>query len=223
MAQTTKGQDKADDLIKGMILGAEKACKEYLKLSGHPSPGVSPELFLQAGAARSLLKFKSTWTVLEAPVCETLKDAGAKATGPQKKSMRANGRYDIVLYRKNNSPRAAIEVKSPVNVNAKQRYEKDMDRLINTMTRNRDATFQFTSFLFLTVKRKNKIDYDFNQASSEIEHFVSNVLKKVANEKIKDPKNLKLKLKLQVNSSRTYKIPGDKHGAWRISAISFMR
>lgn len=103
MTQMTKGPDKADALIKEMILGAEKACKEYLKLSGHPAPGVAPELFIQAGAARSLLKFKSTWTVLEAPVFKTLKDAGAKATGPQRQAMRANGQYDIVLYWKNNS------------------------------------------------------------------------------------------------------------------------
>ena len=124
----TNGPDRGNEIIRKLIKGAENACEEYIELSGNPFPGFAPESFVQAGAARALKKLESTWVVLEEPVAETYKAAQPTRKGPLKSNV-ATGRYDIVAYWKNGNPRAAIEIKSPVNALSKAKYAKDLSSL----------------------------------------------------------------------------------------------
>lgn len=210
-----KGPDSGGLLIAKLIRGMEKACQDYLKISGYPSPGHAPESFLQAGAAREIKGLPKTWLVLEENVRATVKAAGSKRLGAPRKGIK-RGRFDIVAYWDNTSPRAAVEVKAPVNVLSKQRFSKDFLRLSDAIKSHPETSFQFASFLFLTVRQGK--DMDFEAASQQIDELV---------EKLQaEAKRLVQKtLKVRVHSGlKTHPINGpDKTGAWRITAINFSR
>ena len=210
----TNGPVNGSEIINNLIRGAEGACKEYIGLSGNPFPGSAPESFVQAGAARGLKKLVPTCVVLEEPVARTYKAAQPPKRGPLNKNV-ARGRYDITVYWKNGNPRAAVEVKSPVNALSKAKYLKDFNRLIQTMRGHKAATFQYGIFLFLTVKKNERSN--FNQAISQIDALTEK-LKNRADDLCKP-------------SIRAVKYDGESHeichenikGAWRISAIVFRR
>jgi hypothetical protein len=92
-----RGPVNGNEIIAKIIKGAEKACLDYINLSGNPFPGYAPESFIQAGAARELIKLETTWVVLEDSVADAYKAAHPKKKGPSKDSV-AKGRYDIVTY-----------------------------------------------------------------------------------------------------------------------------
>ncbi len=209
------GPDRRERLIASLIHGAEKACKDYLKLSGYSSPGHAPESYLQAGAAREIAKLSKTWLVLEENVRSTVIAAGSKRPGPPKKRTK-RGRFDLVVYWKNGKPRAAVELKVPVNVLSKQKYVNDFNRLADAMKSHPETSFQFASFLFLTVRQGKNMDYE--TACEQIDTLVKN-LEDIAKSLVQKP------LKIRVDSgAKTHEIDDpEKAGAWRITAINFCR
>lgn len=212
------GPVKGNEIITKIIKGAEKACLDYISLSGNPFPGYAPESFIQAGAARELIKFETTWVVLEDSVANAYKAAHPKKKGRSKDSV-AKGRYDIVAYWKNGLPRAAIEIKSPVNALAKQKYEKDFDRLIHSMNGHSDGSFQYGIFLFLTVKKGAKTD--FQKSKIEIQSLVDKLGVEATN---MVAKKSKMRLNILIHEGKFHQIISDEEqGAWRISAIVFKR
>lgn len=214
----TPGPVNGNEIIAKIIRGAEKACLDYISLSGNPFPGYAPESFIQAGAARELVKFETTWVVLEDSVADAYKAAHYKKKGPSKDSV-AKGRYDIVAYWKNGLPRAAIEVKSPVNALAKQKYEKDFNRLIHSMNGHSDASFQYGIFLFLTVKKGSKTD--FQKSKIEIQSLVDRLGVEAAN---MVAEKSKMHLNVLIYEGKFHQITSsEEQGAWRISAIVFKR
>jgi hypothetical protein len=216
--RAAKGPAKGNELIAKLIKGAERACEDYIALSGNPFPGHAPESFIQAGTARELLKVEKTWVVLEDSVADVYKAANTKKKGPAKSKV-AKGYYDLVLYWKNGKPRAAIEVKSPVNVLSKQQYEKDFHRLIQSMNGHPESTFQYGIFLFLTVKKGAKTDFE----KSKIE--LQALVEKLRIEAVSiAAKTSKMSLKVSTHEGKFHEIKADEEqGAWRISAIVFKR
>lgn len=213
-----KGPVNGQQIISKLIKGAEKACLDYIALSGIPYPGHAPESFIQAGAARELLKLEKTSVIVEDSVANAYKAAHPKKKGPVKNNL-AKGRYDIVSYWNSGLPRAAVEVKSPVNALSKQRYEKDCIRLIQSMNGHTDTSFQYGIFLFLTVKKGIKTD--FYKSKLEIQSLVSRLEKKGKDLVLE---NSKMKLSVKIHAGKFYEIQNDGNfGAWRISAIVFKR
>lgn len=218
MNKTKNGPVRGSEIISRLIEGAEKACREYIEISGRPSPGAAPESFIQAGAARALNKVKKTWVVLEESVLDAYSASQPPKRGP-KKGIVSKGRYDIVAYWKSKSPRAAIEVKSPLNALVKQKYEKDFNRLIATMRGHPDASFQYGIFLFLTVKKGPRSN--FSKASQKIDELVDKLCEKAA-AKCLDEVNKQIKV--FVHDGNTYPLQSETgSGAWRVTALVFKR
>ncbi len=212
------GPVKGAKIISKLISGAEKACLEYMEISGRFSPGYAPESFIQAGAARALSKVGQTLVVLEESVADAY-SASQPPTPGRAKSIVSKGRYDIVAYWKNGNPRAAIEVKSPVNALVKQKFSKDFNRLLATMNGHSDASFQYGIFLFLTVKKG--VDTNLSKAKVDINSLVEKLGMEAVSMCQKKAKN---EIKVFVYEGKTYPLKGDdKQGAWRVSAIVFKR
>ena len=75
----------------------------------------APEYFVTVHISQALhagLEHKTIF--LESSVNEVITDSGSTKKGRQKKDLRSNGRFDIYLTRKNQTPWCPIEVKSPV-------------------------------------------------------------------------------------------------------------
>lgn len=213
-----RGPVKGNQIISKLINGAEKACLEYIEMSGRASPGFAPESFIQAGAARALNRLEGTRVVLEESVAETYNSATPPKPGPTKTAV-SKGRYDIVAYWRSGKPRAAIEVKSPVNALVKQKFGKDFNRLIETMSGHPDAKFQYGIFLFLTVKKGNASD--FAKAKVDIDALVEKLgVEAVAMSNKKT--NGKIKVLRYEGKSYALKTE-DAQGAWRVSALVFKR
>lgn len=217
VAKTSKGPIKGLEIISSLISGAEKACREYMDLSGR-SPGYAPESFIQAGAARALLKVGQTTVVLEESVADTYSASQPPTRGRVNKAV-ATGRYDIVAYWQNGNPRAAIEVKSPVNALVKQQYGKDFNRLIATMNGHSDATFQFGIFLFLTVKKG--VNNDFSKAKIDIGALVEKLGAEAAS-LAKEKAKTKMSVFIHQGKAHPLKIDAEE-GAWQITALVFRR
>jgi hypothetical protein len=213
-----KGPIKGNQIISNLINGAGKACLEYIEMSGRASPGFAPESFIQAGAARALKKLEGTHVVLEESVAKTYNSATPPKPGPTRSAV-SKGRYDIVAYWKSGKPRAAIEVKSPVNALAKQKFDKDFNRLIETMNGHPDAKFQYGIFLFLTVKKGR--GSDFAKAKLEIDGLV----KKLGEEAVAmSNKKTNGRIKVLQYEGKSYSLrTEDAQGAWRVSALVFKR
>lgn len=210
----SRGPAKGNQIIFNLISGAEQACREYIEMSDR-TPGFAPESFIQAGAARALKKVKQIRVVLEESVADTF-NASRPPTPGRVKNAVSKGRYDIVAYWKNGKPRAAIEVKSPVNAMVKQKFHKDFNRLVATMNGHPDATFQYGIFLFLTVKKG--AHSNFEKSKAEIKNLVEKLgIEAVAlcNEK---------KIKVFQYEGKTYPLEtAETPGAWQISALVFKR
>lgn len=213
-----KGPVNGAQIISKLIDGAEKACLEYMEISGRSSPGYAPESFIQAGAARALKKVGQTLVVLEESVADTY-SASQPPTPGRSKSAVSKGRYDIVAYWKNGKPRAAIEVKSPVNALVKQKIDKDFNRLVETMNGHSDATFQYGIFLFLTVKKG--VGTDFEKAKVDINSLVEKIGMEAA---VLSQAKVKRKLNIFIHAGKAYPLNFENvQGAWRVSAIVFKR
>lgn len=214
----TRGPVQGNQIIKYLISGAEKACLEYIELSGRQSPGFAPESFIQAGAARELKKLAGTRVVLEESVAETYSAAHPPTPGRAKSAV-SKGRYDIVAYWKSGKPRAAIEVKSPVNAMVQQKFAKDFNRLIETMNGHPDAKFQYGIFLFLSVKKGRSSD--FAKAKVDIDTLVEKLgIEAVA----LSNKKTKNKIKVFRYEGKSFPLTNDgAQGAWRITALVFKR
>lgn len=213
-----KGPVEGSQIIKYLISGAEKACLEYIEMSGRKSPGFAPESFIQGGAARELKKLAGTRVVLEESVAETYSAATPPTPGRTKNAV-SKGRYDIVAYWKSGKPRAAIEVKSPVNAMVKQKFTKDFNRLIETMNGHPDAKFQYGIFLFLTVKKGGSSD--FAKAKVDIDALVEKLgVEAVSSSNAK----ARRKIKVFCYEGKSFPLKTDEaQGAWRITALVFKR
>jgi len=210
------GPVNGDDIIHALIRGGEKACEDYIVMSGNPLPGFAPESFIQAGAAQALKGLASGWVVLEESVAETYKAAQPEKRWHRKKNV-LTGRYDIVVYFQHGRPRAAIEVKSPVNSLNKSRFRKDFTRLIKTMGGQRNASFQYGVFLLLTVKKGKK--NSFEKCIFEIDALVNKLGLEACQLLPASPR-----IRVLIYDGSSFPIQTDtEKGAWRITAIVFKR
>lgn len=144
----SSGAEPAVDLVNALISGGEKAFRNFYRLSNGAWLDHAPEYFLTTHAAGAFHGSEKTSAWLEASVFETRAEAAAINRGRPHAEERRNGRYDIVLYWANGTPRAAIEVKSPLWYADSSRLKPDFSRLCKTLGAAADSTFQFCVFLY---------------------------------------------------------------------------
>ena len=105
-----------NNIPKLVLAGMVKAEKAWDALHGTWADH-APEYWFTVIVAQHLQRYLDTeknWIGLEANVKETLKLAEVSRPGRPNKSLRHNGRCDIVVARGNEKPFAAIELKSPM-------------------------------------------------------------------------------------------------------------
>jgi hypothetical protein len=137
-------------IIKAIVEGVEEAQRFYESCSGDCWLWEGPEYLLCASIARRIHQLEGAkYVTLESNVYQTLKDAQAVSLGAPKKKLRQGGRFDVVVWWGDGSPRVAIEVKNQVWSYA--HIHKDVERIENVLQRNKEnASFQFGIIAFYT-------------------------------------------------------------------------
>ena len=91
------------ELVEAMIRYGEKAVEDFSFISGGEWFDEAPEYFLTTYIARSVGDQGNTYALLEVPVGQTRKEAGASRRGRAAEHERRNGRFDVVLLGKRES------------------------------------------------------------------------------------------------------------------------
>lgn len=162
---------RKDDAAKSIIKGIEDAQTEYVKWSGGDWIWDAPEYLITTCIAKRLAR--SNYVTLESNVTRMLREAGAVHCGAPSKKLRKNGRFDIVLWRKNGAPRAAIEVKN--RVWRFRQIEGDIERLIELVAKKQitSSTFQFGAVAFYTCATEN----NRTKAGDQLKNLDTNLFK----------------------------------------------
>lgn len=208
------GAEPAADLVNTLVSGGEKAFKAFFSLSNGAWLDHAPEYFLTSHAAAAFHGSEKTSAWLEASVSETRAEATAINRGRPHPEERRNGRYDIVLYWANGTPRAAVEVKSPLWSADVARLEPDFSRLCKTLAAASDSTFQFCAFLYYaSVAEPERIHSNARQRMLKM-------LKRIdghASEKAMEHGLTMVPIRGRIHPG------GDDDGAWVVAANVFVR
>jgi len=193
------------EIACGALKGIIKAQKEYEKWSGGEWLWCAPEYFSTVFVAQEIVKLEGAKCVtVENSARSAMDDAGAMGRGRLHGKIRANGRFDILLWwAADETPRAPIEVKCQVAGIGK--IKTDLQRIEKVLHRNKAASsFQFGVVVFYTSCRDGK-------GISAKDKLVKRI------ERIKgDCGQLIQSCTVQVTSSRIYT---DGDSAWTASAI----
>ena len=101
------------EIVKSVIKGIQAAQNEYIKLTGGYWLSASPEYYITSHVAKKIGLLKdSTYVFLEPWVKGTMDEAGAISKGKLSFKTRENGKFDIVLYWSDYTPRSIIEIKN---------------------------------------------------------------------------------------------------------------
>lgn len=171
----SNGAEPAFELVKTLIDGGEKAFKIFQEISGGYWLDNAPEYFLTSHAATAIrdTQKKRTTALLEASVSETRSDAAAIPRGRPNTHDRPNGRYDIVLNWANGTPRAVVEVKSPLYYADIGRLMPDFLRLCKTLAASSESSFQFCAFLYYASVAEP--ERKFANASQRLRDMISRI------------------------------------------------
>ena len=167
------------DIAKLAISGVEKAAAEFSRMSDGLWLNSAPEYFVTTHVAQALhSKLEKKTILLEYSVNEALKESGSTKPGKSKKELRRNGRFDILLTRRNYDPWCALEVKSPVWTSTK--CIQDMKRLRETLEhRKHNSTLRCGAMVFYSdwakPQKKHQTVEDAVEAFDE--RFEVNLLK----------------------------------------------
>ena len=143
-----RGPVPIEAVIKKTLSGIVKAQGDYEAWSGGSWLWEAPEYMLTMYIAKELGTMPgSKYLTLESNVRSTLEDAGGMGRGRTSKFARLDGKFDIVLWWKNCTPRTVIEVKNQIGIH---NIEKDIER-ISTILRKKN-TFRCGLIAFYTSK-----------------------------------------------------------------------
>ncbi len=145
-------------IISAIINGIERAQLFYEHCSGGYWLWEAPEYLMNINIAQELSEIDGAkYVTLESNVYQTLQASQNRLFGAPKKKLRHSGRFDLVFWWGNGSPRCAIEIKNQVS--SYSQILKDIDRLESLIDRNKDnSSFQFSAMAFYTscLESKNK-------------------------------------------------------------------
>ena len=123
---------KMDEIVNCALEAIDKAHKDYHKWSNGEWLWNAPEYFLTVRIAEKIAKLdKNKFVTMEDNVDYILDEAKAKKSGDIHPDIRADGRFDIVLWWASCEPRAIIEVKNGVNAYIK--IQEDISRVSRTI------------------------------------------------------------------------------------------
>ena len=211
----SNGADKGAELLDCLIRGGEKAVAEFGELSGGDWFDEAPEYFLTTYLASSVKKLEKTTALLEVPVGQTRKEAGASRRGRPAKKERRNGRFDFVVYCANGKPRGAIEVKSPLWIVDENKLGPDFDELCTAISANSESTFQFTAFVYYASVSEPKQKHD--NSTAKLRELVAKIEKRAKSSAKKDG------LVAKSWPGSIHRGKEDEGCAWCMAAVVFTR
>jgi len=156
-----------DKTLDGIVL----AQRDYANWTDGDWLWNAPEYMLSTYIAQKISKIDGAkYLTLENSAKSAIEDAGARGKGRLHRKMRANGRFDILLWWGSYKPRAVIEVKNQIcNASA---IRDDLLRIKEVLKRRRDdSSFQFGIVAYYTSTR----DSNEFSAKDRIEKRIENI------------------------------------------------
>ncbi|MDD3450519.1 hypothetical protein [Sulfurimonas sp.] len=167
-----------DELINTTLDAIIDTHETYLEWSGNEWLWNAPEYLLTVKIAEKIANIdKNKFVTLEDNVEKTLHSSNAKGTGRVPSKIRANGRFDIVVWWAKGDPRAIIEVKHRVYKFAN--IEEDVNRICETLNRKSSESSircGLIAFYMNSVYKNdavNKIDKQINNFFQQTKNIVS--------------------------------------------------
>lgn len=191
-------------VVRGALNGIIKAQREYEKWSGGEWLLYAPEYIATVFVAQEISKLDgSKYVTVENGANAAIEDAGARGRGKLHHKIRANGRFDILLWWADETPRAPIEVKCQVT--RIENIKADLQRIEKVVHRSKeDSSFQFGMVVFYSSCKKGKGFSAKEILSKRLENISA------------DCKELIPKCTAKMSSSKIYT---DEDSAWVASAI----
>lgn len=168
-------------IVKAALEGVIEAQLEYEKWSGEwlwMAPEYMTTVFVAKKIADAVGKQQIT---LEHSTRSAMSDAGAKGRGKLHSEIRENGRFDLLIWNKENQPRIPIEIKIQVT-NAKK-ILADVGRIEKTISRHQNcSSFEFGMVVYYISLRddlsgrrsaKQKINDRLKAILEDVENHVS--------------------------------------------------
>lgn len=138
-------------IVKGALDGVVKAHKAYMQWSGGGWLWEAPEYMTTIFVAQEIAMIDGAkYVTLEHSAKGAINDAGAKGRGKLHSKIRADGKFDMLLWGTDILPRVPIEVKGQVTSITKIR--NDLLRIDKALHRKKDASsFEFGMLIFYTA------------------------------------------------------------------------
>lgn len=191
-------------VARGALNGIVKAQREYENWSGGEWLWCAPEYIATVFVAQEISKLDgSKYVTVEHGANAAIADAGARGRGRLHHKIRANGRFDILLWWADETPRAPIEVKCQVT--RVEKIKADLQRIGTVINRSKqDSSFQFGVVVFYSSCKDGK------------GFFAKEILSKRLDNISAGCKELLPKCTVKMISSKIYT---DGDSAWVASAI----
>lgn len=178
-------------VARGALNGIVKAQREYEKWSGGEWLWCAPEYIATAFVAQEIFKLDgSKYVTVEHGANVAISDAGARGRGKLHRKIRANGRFDILLWWADETPRAPIEVKR--HVRSVEKITADLQRIGTVINRSKqNSSFQFGMVIFYSsckdgkgFSAKEKLSKRLEKIGLDCKKLVPKCTAKMSNSKI---------------------------------------
>ncbi len=160
-------------IVEKTLEGIVQAQKDYSRWTDGNWLWNAPEYILSTYIAQKISKIDGAkFLTLENSATSAIEDAGARGRGKLPSKIRANGRFDVLLWWGSYKPRAVIEVKNQIS--SVDAIRDDLLRIKEVLKRKRnDSSFQFGIVAYYT----STIDSREFSAKERIEKRIDNIYK----------------------------------------------
>ncbi len=197
-----------DDVANKTLAGISKAQREYEDWTGGCWLWEGPEYMVTTYIARqiSTINDRTFYLTLENNVRDGINEAGG-GRGRPRNDLRFYGKFDILLWWANDTPRAIIEVKNQVNGFSK--IKDDVSRISAALSQQNTIRCGFIAYY--TSKREE------DEHKSAADHVINRADKISSEVKIFTNKNL---MKFKRYSGKVVK---DEDSAWTVEVLKISR
>lgn len=144
-------------VVRQALKGVAEAQRDYKLWTGGSWLSEAPEYLIPCRIAQAICRIKGAfYLTLEYNVSSAIEDAGGMGRGRPKKHLRPQGRYDMLLWWANATPRTVIEVKNQV-----ERFsaiEADVEKICAVLELKKKTTIRNALIAFFTSNMDKKGD-----------------------------------------------------------------
>ena len=176
-----------DKVIQKVLDGIDQAEKDYVKWSNGLGLEYAPEYFITVWISRKIRGIQShdLWITLENSIRNALEEAKGTKRGRPSSRLQLTGRYDIVVWRKNNTPRYVIEVKHRVT-GYNQTLQSDVSRICEAFSNSKlKMQAGFLAFYTYGWAREYR-DGTVKEAITIVEQRVDNIYNAIKDDSVTD-------------------------------------